>query len=117
MADCKRLARQLRPSAIDVRHLFNGSFVYEIPVGKGRRFLGRGGILDAVIGGWQLGSTFQFHTGLPFTPVMGTANLSGALAGTWRPDRIGSGSIANPSVRGMVQHSGFRSTDAKYVRE
>lgn len=87
------------PSAIDLRHLFNGSFVYEIPIGKGRRFLDQGGIVDAIIGGWQLSSTFQFHTGLPFTPVMGTANLSGALAGTWRPNRIGSGSIANPSVQ------------------
>ena len=36
--------------------------------------------MDAIIGGWQLGSTFQFHTGLPFTPVMGTANLSGRIS-------------------------------------
>ncbi len=95
------------PSAIDLRHLFNGSFVYDIPVGKGRRFVDQGGILDAIIGGWQLGSTFQFHTGLPFTPVMGTANLSGALAGTWRPNRIGSGSIANPSVQEWFNTADF----------
>jgi hypothetical protein len=95
------------PSAIDVRHLLNGSFVYDLPVGKGRRFVDRGGIVDAVIGGWQISSTFQFHTGLPFTPVMGSADLSGSLAGFWRPNRIGNGSLANPSVQEWFNTADF----------
>jgi len=95
------------PSAIDVRHLLNGSFVYDLPIGKGRRFVDHGGILDAFIGGWQLGSTFQFHTGLPFTPVMGTANLSGSLSGNWRPNRIASGTVPNPSVEQWFDPSAF----------
>src|SRR5581483_4308900 len=94
-------------SAIDVRHLFNGSFVYDLPVGKGRRFIDHGGIVDAVIGGWQISSTFQFHTGLPFTPVMGTADLSGSLAGSWRPNRTGSGSLANPTVQQWFNTADF----------
>jgi hypothetical protein len=39
---------------------------------------------------------FQLHTGVPFTPVMGTANLSGSLAGTWRPNRIAKGTVEHP---------------------
>lgn len=95
-------------SSIDMRHLFNGSVVYDLPVGKGRRFVDRGGLADAIIGGWQISSTFQFHTGLPFTAVMGTADLSGALAGSWRPDRIGSGSLANPSVQEWFNTADFQ---------
>ncbi len=95
------------PSAIDMRHLFNGSFLYELPFGQGKRFLSRGGVAGVIAGGWQLSSTFQFHTGLPFTPVIGTANLSGALSGTWRPNRLASGSLANPSIGEWFDVSAF----------
>ncbi len=96
------------PSAVDMRHLFNGSFVYDVPVGQGRRVLNQRGIVDAFIGGWQVSSTFQFHSGLPFTPVMGTADLSGALAGSWRPNRVGNGTLPNPSVQEWFNTADFQ---------
>ena len=91
-----------------MRHLFNGSFVYDLPVGKGRRVLDHGRIVDGFIGGWQISSTFQFHSGLPFTPVMGTADLSGALAGSWRPNRVGNVTLSNPSVQEWFNTADFQ---------
>lgn len=72
-------------SVSDMRHIFNGAIVYQIPVGKGRAFLNRSGVADAIIGGWQGSTIFLVHSGEPFTPVIGTANLSYSLAGSWYP--------------------------------
>jgi hypothetical protein len=88
-------------------HLFNGSVVYELPFGKGKKFLDEGGVVNAIAGGWQVSSTFQIHSGLPFTPTMGTANLSGALSGSWYPNRVGNGSLSNPTVQGWFDPSAF----------
>ncbi len=53
-------------SDFDVRHMINANFIYEIPLGKGRRFLG--GInkwANAILGGWQLTGIYRWNTGFP----------------------------------------------------
>jgi hypothetical protein len=94
------------PASVDMRHTFTGYAVYQLPVGKGRSFLNRGGALDAILGGWELASVFQFHTGLPFTPVMDD-NRSGALSGDWRPNRIASGVLSNPTINEWFDPNAF----------
>jgi hypothetical protein len=95
------------PSSNDIRNLFNGSIVYQLPVGRGKALLNRGGIADAILGGWQLSTTFSLHGGMPFTPLMGTVNLDGTLAGNWRPNRIGSGTVSNPTIQQWFDPSAF----------
>jgi hypothetical protein len=43
--------------------------VYELPFGRGRRFLSNGGLLGMILGGWQTGQTFEWQPGalLQFT--------------------------------------------------
>ena len=94
-------------AAVDARSTFNGSFMYLLPVGRGRHFLNRGGLGNAIWGGWELTSMFTARNGTPFTPYMGTANLSGALSGTWRPNRIGSGTVVNPTINGWFNPAAF----------
>jgi outer membrane receptor protein involved in Fe transport len=54
------------PSDFDARHNFNLSAVYELPFFRGRRdFVGR------ALGGFQVSSIVTYHTGFPFTPVIG----------------------------------------------
>jgi hypothetical protein len=48
----------------DVRHAFNLSAVYDLPVGRGRR-LDWGGVAGAVFGGWEVGTILNARTGLP----------------------------------------------------
>jgi len=48
----------------DVRHTFNLSAVYELPVGKGKR-LDWGGVGNAVFSNWEVGTIFNARTGLP----------------------------------------------------
>jgi len=40
---------------------------YELPVGNGRKFMNRGGILNSIFGGWNITWAQTFQTGLPVT--------------------------------------------------
>ena len=46
---------------------FFNSITYEFPVGKGRRFLSRGGWPDYIIGGWQTAWDIGWESGAPLT--------------------------------------------------
>jgi hypothetical protein len=50
----------------DMRHRFVTSFSYELPVGKGRRYLSRNRFLDLAIGGYDLSWIQTIDTGNPF---------------------------------------------------
>ena len=53
-------------SDFDVRHSVNGSVVYQLPVGKGQRFLSSlPKPLETAVGGWQVGSILVATSGLP----------------------------------------------------
>jgi hypothetical protein len=60
----------------DTEHVFNFSGIYELPFGKGKRFLNYGGILDYIIGGWQFSSIIRMSSGAPITitDTRGTLN-------------------------------------------
>jgi hypothetical protein len=60
----------------DIHHRWVSTMTYELPFGKGKRYLNSGRVANAVLGGWELmfGQTFQ--TGPPFTVgFAGTPNL------------------------------------------
>src|SRR4029453_4055284 len=42
------------PTSTDRRHNFGMTSVWQIPVGKGRRWLADGGIASAILGGWEI---------------------------------------------------------------
>ena len=48
----------------DVRHTLNLSAVYDLPVGRGKR-LDWGGVGNAILGNWEVGTIFNARTGLP----------------------------------------------------
>ena len=54
-------------SNFDVRNAFKGNVVYELPFGRGRKYLNNSHLLDELIGGYQLSSTIQLTSGQPFT--------------------------------------------------
>jgi hypothetical protein len=59
-------------SAFDVPHRFVGSFSYELPFGRGRRFgADWRGVTNALLGGWQTSGTVTRQSG---TPIAVTAN-------------------------------------------
>ena len=48
----------------DVAHAFKSTFVYELPIGRGKKFAANaGGVLDRIIGGWQVQGTVRLQSG------------------------------------------------------
>lgn len=95
------------------RSITNG--VYELPFGRGKRFLGRSGRwADLAVGGWQLTGIFALQSGPALTAFMpsGNADPSGTGSGSLffraqRPDRVGSGKLAGQSRTGWFNKAAF----------
>jgi hypothetical protein len=52
-------------SDFDRTHVFNANMIFELPFGRGKSFLDRGGWVNTVFGGWQLTSIFNIESGAP----------------------------------------------------
>jgi len=62
------------PTLFDLRHVVHVNGTYDLPFGKGRQFLNRGGVLNQIVGGWTVGDIFTFQTGAP--EVVNGGNLT-----------------------------------------
>src|SRR5581483_7179041 len=67
------------PSGYDITHFFSWANVYELPFGRGKRFL-TGGPLSWILGNWESDSILQARSGVPYNlQVSGDiANLKGS---------------------------------------
>lgn len=77
----------------DVRQMFKAYGTYDLPFGKGRKYLNNSGALDEAIGGWTMALTFIGQGGHPFTPYMVSSSNSYANGGNsfaWYPNQVGS---------------------------
>jgi hypothetical protein len=79
----------LAVSDFDTTHQVNANLVWELPLGKDRRWgAGWSGAADAVLGGWQIANLFRWTTGYPFGIGPGLGNwptnweLTGAVFNT-----------------------------------
>jgi hypothetical protein len=60
------------PSDYDVHHLVTTSWVWELPVGRGKLIGSHSSPwLDGVIGGWQISGLGRWTSGLPFSVISG----------------------------------------------
>ncbi len=78
------LAAERALSGFHTSHRLVNSVLYELPFGKGRKWLDRGGIVDVILGGWEFGTLFNVQTGFPLTVVSGR-DQSNTGAGFDRP--------------------------------
>ncbi len=71
-------------------HVFILSQVYELPVGKGKKWAKDvGSVTNAIVGGWELNTSTNFSSGLPWTP--GLSDCSASIdQGPCMPDVLGS---------------------------
>jgi len=87
--DAHHPEREYGPVLPDLRHRFVVSYIYELPVGRGRQFLADlGGVADAIIGGWQIGGITSAQSGEAFTAGM-SGDFSNTGSGSYRPNQIG----------------------------
>jgi hypothetical protein len=57
-------------SLLDIPHRWVTSGNYDLPFGKGKPFLNRGGIVNTLLGGWRISGIFQIQSGQPFSPYL-----------------------------------------------
>jgi hypothetical protein len=81
-------------SDLDVPHRLSISGIFNLPFGRGRRFLSNAsGFAEAVLGGWQVQGVYTYQTGFPI--AFATLNATSGLAA---PDAFyNGGDIALPS--------------------
>jgi hypothetical protein len=71
------------PVPPDIRHRLSASVLYELPVGKGRRYLANSGrIVDAFLGGWQVTGITTVQSGQAFS---GALSFDPTNTGTFIP--------------------------------
>lgn len=78
----------------DQRYRWVTSFDYELPLGKGRKFLGDSRLLELAFGGWHAGGIYALASGFPFSPLLGYDPSNTGDQGLVRPDRIGNGNLS-----------------------
>lgn len=100
-------------SATNSPHVFVANFIAELPFGKGKRFLNKGGITNVLFGGFQVAGIFRYQAGTPLVfaidPDYGTGGNFLSLVGyngNLRPNLnnqdINSATPCNPNVRAEV---------------
>ena len=57
----------LTVSPNNAAHVAVFSYIYELPFGKGSRLLSRPGVVDKIVGGWQVSGIHRYQSGLPTT--------------------------------------------------
>jgi hypothetical protein len=83
-------------SGYDIPQTLVMSYIYQLPVGKGKPLLNKAGVVDAIVGGWQVNGLTTFQSGTPVEVYGG--NSSGTFAGQQRPNWSGK----NPTLHGDV---------------
>jgi hypothetical protein len=95
--NCRACDRSNSP--YDVRHNFVTTTIYQLPFGKGQKFLNGGGIADKVLGGWQLSGLFTARTGLPVNITMKPQKTpADGNTSNQRPEYIGGSIYASPQT-------------------
>ncbi len=91
------------PTSFDRKHVFFFTEVWDLPVGRGKRFLGgTNRALDYLVGGWQINSTTTWQSGLSFTPSVSGVNCS-VNSGPCRPDLVGDPNVSNQNQNQWFQ--------------
>ncbi|HKM82216.1 MAG TPA: TonB-dependent receptor [Candidatus Acidoferrum sp.] len=103
------------PSDFNSTHTLVGQIVYELPFGSGRQFAVHGP-LDYVVGGWRVSSLFQWHSGVPFTPVIQSSvadaldpglALSLANGSHLYPETVGNPTVSSPTLNKWFNPAAF----------
>ena len=110
----------MRPD-FDITHTFNGNWVWEIPLGNGRRWMNSGSILDTIAGGWDLSGFFRMRSGETVNIISGrgTINRGGSRGLTNTVHLEGIDIKALQTKTGAFRHSDGRVTlfDSSLIAE
>ncbi len=89
----------------DIPQSLVASYVYQLPVGRGKTFgSGMGRAMNAVLGGWELSGIATFKSGIPISI---TGNDIATFGGNPRPDVIGDVHASHRSINEWFNTGAF----------
>jgi hypothetical protein len=97
------------------KHRLVASAIYEIPVGKGRHFMNKGGFMDWLVGGYELSWIQTVETGNPFTVLFTNSpnnyfeTVQGSV-GNLVPDLVGAPSMPGFGLGKLIGGNRFNQT-------
>jgi hypothetical protein len=91
-------------SNFDVRHRLSVSYSYDLPFGRGKRYLADDGLASILLGGWQSFGVVTWQSGRPFTVALlseidnsGTGRSILGFGANDRPNLVGNPHLGSPS--------------------
>lgn len=84
-------------SAFDIRHNASGTFIWDLPFGRGRAFLKNAPTLvNGLVGGWTFSGKILLQGGTPALPFITDTNRLGGVNRTVRVDIVPGVPLKNP---------------------
>ncbi len=70
---------QKGPSFMDIPNNLVISYIYDLPFGKGKKFVNQGGVVNQIVGGWKWSGILTYQGGLPQNIQAGPSAIPGGL--------------------------------------
>jgi hypothetical protein len=87
------------PADYDREYVFTTAFTFELPFGRGRKFLSGGnGFVNGLVSNWAFRGLLSYYSGLPFSPSIGNQAFLNSPDMTSRPQLIGNPSVPNQTA-------------------
>ena len=90
-------------SAFNVPNRLVASVLWELPMGKGKKVLNQGGVINQIVGGWQISSIWTSQNGLPLNPGSGIDSVNQSGYGEIRANSNGQNPYLPSSQRSTNQ--------------
>lgn len=93
--DVRNLREERARSDFDRRHVFTTTAVWDLPVGRGQRFLGDiPGWLNQIVGNWTINGISTYMTGEPFSVLSGVRTSNSA--------HVSRADVLDPNIRASL---------------
>ena len=115
--DTYNLRRERSYAPLDVPHVVNFNFGYQLPFGAGKRWMNQKGPVDWILGGWQFNGIATYRSGFPTDIRSSRVAAANQMYATLNvPDRVSGVSLYLPDkgVDGFFNPAAF--TDPVSVR-
>ena len=105
--DNYNLAAEKSLDAADTPNSLVVTYIYELPIGKGKRVgTNLNPVANAIVGGWQVSGVTTFKSGFPIAITTGDNNTN-SFGGNQRPNLVGNPSLSNPTIQQWFNTAAF----------
>ena len=105
--DNYNLAAEKSVDASDTPNSLVLTYIYELPIGKGKKAgTNLNPVANAIVGGWQISGVTTFKSGFPIAITTGDNNTN-SFGGNQRPNLVGNPTLSNKSISEWFNTAAF----------